>query len=118
MPKLPTNGSATHSKARKAPKEKKPVVPAPIGAEWLTIPQTALHFNVSERTIWRWIDDKELPYGGFGGSARVSRAAIRHAETRGIGRALTSRDKSREAHTTDQPAPAPSRAERLSRRKP
>jgi hypothetical protein len=64
--------STPASKRPKERKEKKPVVPAPMGAEWLTIPQTALHFNVSERTIWRWIDDDEFAYVVFPNDDRAS----------------------------------------------
>ena len=107
MPKLPAIGSAPPSKKSTTPKKTKPVMRAPLGAEWLTIPQAALHFSVSERTIWRWIDDEDLQYRLFGGSARISRATIRQAEARGIGRARTIRHRSRGAHTTGQSNPDP-----------
>ncbi len=32
----------------------------PTGSNFLTIPQIAEELQVSQRTVWRWIKDKEL----------------------------------------------------------
>ena len=36
-----------------------------------TVAETAGHFSVSERTIWRWIAAGELPCARFGRTVRI-----------------------------------------------
>ena len=43
------------------------------GSNFLTIPQVAEELQVSERTVWRWIKDKELIVHRHGRWVRIHR---------------------------------------------
>ena len=48
----------------------------PNGVQFLTIPQVAEELNLSERTVWRRIDDEEIKVNHFGSSTRVKRGDL------------------------------------------
>jgi excisionase family DNA binding protein len=45
-------------------------------AKFLTVPQVAQELGISERSVWRLIEDEELPAHDFGSSTRVKRSDL------------------------------------------
>jgi excisionase family DNA binding protein len=49
----------------------------PSPEKFYTVPEVAKLLNVSERSVWRWVDQRELATHRFGRSVRISEENLR-----------------------------------------